>query len=51
MDLETIQRLMEEYAEKHPLVWEMGSEYIMQDNKARVDALQLICDIWDNCLP
>ena len=25
-----------------------GDEYIMQDDEAQVDALQLVCDIFDN---
>ena len=40
--------LLAGYIEKHPLAAEYGSEYIMQDDNAQVDALQLVCDIFDN---
>lgn len=36
------------FIEKHPLVIECGSEYIMQSDKAQEDALRLVCDIFDN---
>lgn len=47
-DMEEIKALIAGYAEKHPLAEEMGGEYIMQDDEAQVDALQLVCDIFDN---
>lgn len=47
-DAEEVLALLAEYMEKHPLAVECGSEYIMQDDKAQVDALQLVCDIFDN---
>lgn len=31
------------------LIVECGGEYIMQDDEAQVDALQLVCDIFDKC--
>jgi len=47
-DMEEIKALIAGYVEKHPLAEEMGGEYIMQDDEAQVDALQLVCDIFDN---
>ena len=50
MDFNTdkIKALLAEYIKKHPLAVECGSEYIMQDDNAQMDALQLVCDIFDN---
>ena len=45
---EEIMALLARYIEKHPLAVECGGEYIMQDDKAQEDALQLVCDIFDN---
>lgn len=36
------------YIEKHPYALTLGGEYIMQDDKAQEDAIQLVCDIFDN---
>ena len=47
-DMEEIKALIAGYVEKHPLVEECGSEYIGQDDKAQEDAIQLVCDIFDN---
>jgi len=47
-DTEEIMALLAGYIEKHPLAVECGGEYIMQDDEAQVDALQLVCDIFDN---
>ena len=47
-DKEEVMVLLAEYIEKHPLAVECGSEYIMQDDKAQVDAVQLVCNIFDN---
>ena len=46
-DTEEIMVLLAGYIEKHPLAVECGGEYIMQDDKAQVDALELVCDIFD----
>ena len=48
MNKEKVMELLSEYAEKHPLSAECGSEYIMQDDQAQVDALQLVSDIFDS---
>ena len=45
-----MEELIKEYAQKHPLVLECGSEYIMQDDEAQVDALDLVCKIFDSML-
>lgn len=47
-DTEEIMALLAEYIEKHPLAVECGGEYIMQDDEAQVDALNLVCNIFDN---
>ena len=48
MNKEKVMKLLSEYAEKHTLSAECGSEYIMQDNQAQVDALELVSDIFDS---
>lgn len=47
-DAEEVKALLAEFIEKHPLVVDRGSEYIMRDWKTQFDALRLICDIFDN---
>ena len=47
-DMEEIKALIAGYVEKHPLAVECGGEYIMQDDEAQVEAIQLVCDIFDN---
>lgn len=42
-----ILELINQYATKHNLAKELGSEYIMQDDKAQCDALELVCNIFD----
>ena len=49
-DIEEIIVLIAEYVEKHPLVEECGSDYIYQNDKAQIDAIQLVADIFDNKL-
>lgn len=39
--------LIDEYAKKHELAKICGSEYIQQDDNARIDAIDLVCDIFD----
>ena len=48
MNKEKVMELLSEYAEKHPLSAECGSEYIMQDDQAQVDALGLVGNIFDS---
>ena len=45
---EKIMALLTEFIEKHPLAVECGGEYIMQDDKAQIDALELVCNIFNN---
>lgn len=47
IDVEETKALIEGYMKMHPLAAEMGGEYIMQDDSAQVDAIQLVCDIFD----
>lgn len=47
-DMEEIKALIAGYVEKHPLAEKHGSEYILQDDEALEDAIQLVCDIFDN---
>lgn len=47
-DEEEIKALLADYIEKHPLAVECGGEYIMQNDEAQVDALKLVCNIFDN---
>ena len=42
-----IRKLIEKYAENHNLSKELGSEYINQNDKAQIDAIKLVCDIFD----
>lgn len=48
VDIEEILVLLAGYIEKHPRAVECGSEYIMQNDEAQVDALKLVCNIFDN---
>lgn len=47
-DTEEVMLLLADFIEKHPMAVDCGSEYIMQDDEAQVDALQLVCEIFDN---
>ena len=47
-DMEEIKALIAGYVERHPLVEERGSDYILKNNEALEDAIQLVCDIFDN---
>ena len=44
---EKIIKLIDTYAEKHELAKVLGSEYINQDDKAQVDAINLVGRIFD----
>lgn len=46
-DVEEIIELISEYAEKHPLVEDLRGEYILQNDKAQEDAIQLVANIFD----
>jgi len=47
-DTEEVMLLLADFMEKHPLAVGCGSDYIMQSDKAQIDALQLVCEIFDN---
>jgi len=49
-NMEEIKALIAGYVEKHPLAEECGSDYIWQQDEAQVDAIQLVCDIFDNIM-
>jgi len=44
---EKIMNLIEKYANKHELAKECGSEYIYQSDRAQIDALELVANIFD----
>ena len=44
---EKIIKLIDTYSEKHELAKVLGSEYISQDDKAQVDAIELVGRIFD----
>ena len=48
IDIEEIKASLAGYIEEHPLAVEYGSEYIMHNDKAKTDAIQLVCTIFDN---
>lgn len=50
IDIDALQKLIAEYTNKHELAVECGSEYIYQDDDAQVDALDLVCAIFDKCV-
>ena len=39
--------LIDKYVEKHELAKECGSEYVYQSDRAQIDALKLVGDIFD----
>jgi hypothetical protein len=47
-DKEEMLALLADYIEKHPLAVEYGSMYIIENGDAQADAIQLVCDIFDN---
>lgn len=44
---EDIEDLVNKYLNNHPLAKQIGGEYIYQNNKAQVDAINLVSDICD----
>lgn len=51
MDIDRIESLLLAYIDRHPLAIECGSEYIGQSDEAQIDAIQLVCDIFDALIP
>ena len=45
-----VEQKLNAYVERHPLVAELGDEYIMQNDKAEIEALSLICDIFNSTI-
>ena len=39
--------IIKKYADKHEFAMDCGSEYIMQNDEAQIDALDLVCKIFD----
>ena len=50
INMNKLKELILEYANVHELAVECGSEYIYQNDDAQVDALDLVCDIFDKCI-
>ena len=50
INIDKLKELILEYANTHELAVECGSEYIYQNDDAQVDALDLVCDIFDKCI-
>lgn len=50
INMNKLKELILEYANTHELAVECGSEYIYQNDDAQVDALDLVCDIFDKCI-
>ena len=50
INIDKLKELILEYANTHELAVECGSEYIGQDDDAQVDALDLVCAIFDKCV-
>lgn len=48
IDMEEVKALIDGYIKRYPLAEKYGSEYIMQNDFAQEDALQLVCDIFDS---
>lgn len=50
INIDKLKELILEYANAHELDVECGSEYIYQSDDAQVDALDLVCAIFDKCV-
>ena len=50
INIDKLKELILEYANTHELAVECGSEYIYQNDDAQVDALDLVCAIFDKCV-
>ena len=50
INIDKLKELILEYANTHELAVECGSEYIYQNDNAQVDALDLVCAIFDKCV-
>lgn len=43
-------KLIKQYAFDHESAINCGSEYICQSDEAQIDAIDLVCDIFDTCI-
>lgn len=50
INMNKLKEFILEYANAHELAVECGSEYIYQNDDAQVDALDLVCAIFDKCI-
>ena len=50
INMNKLKEFILEYANAHELAVECGSEYIYQNDDAQVDALDLVCAIFDKCV-
>lgn len=50
INIDKLKELILEYANTHELAVECGSEYIYQNDNTQVDALDLVCAIFDKCV-
>ena len=50
INMNKLKEFILEYANTHELAVECGSEYIYQNDDAQVDALDLVCAIFDKCI-
>ena len=50
INIDKVKELILEYANTHELAVECSSEYIYQNDDAQVDALDLVCTIFDKCV-
>lgn len=50
INMNKLKELILEYTNVHELAVECGSEYIYQNDDAQVDALDLVCAIFDKCV-
>ena len=48
IDKENLMVLLQGYVDNHPRVIDLGGEYIMQNDDAQVDAVRLVCEIFDS---
>lgn len=50
INMNKLKEFILEYANVHELAVECGSEYIYQNDDAQVDALDLVCAVFDKCV-
>ena len=50
INMNKLKEFILEYANTHELAVECGSEYIYKNYDAQVDALDLVCAIFDKCV-